>query len=255
MVSLFSFLPDYAADKVEPETAPRVVVGAASPLWLMFGGAAAAGATYWWWANRWREAVNVEALMALAPEPVSPAIEDQAVLDAPPEPMIEAAVEPVLETVVEAAGQAEAAMDTAEEIIEATADVAVETVIAANEDIAEALVEISAEVEPSDVAPVEAAPVEAVSEEAPVEAVVEAAPAIEAEAVVEAVVDDLTKLVGVGPKLAASLAELGVTKFSQIAAWTPDELASYDQLLNLKGRAERDAWVAQAKRFAAAVEA
>jgi predicted flap endonuclease-1-like 5' DNA nuclease len=56
-------------------------------------------------------------------------------------------------------------------------------------------------------------------------------------------------LVGVGPKLAASLADLGVTKFSQIAAWTPDELSSYDQLLNLKGRADRDAWIAQAKRF------
>ena len=74
--------------------------------------------------------------------------------------------------------------------------------------------------------------------------VVEAAPAA-----VAASLDDLTKLVGVGPKLAASLADLGVTKFSQIAAWTPDELASYDQLLNLKGRAEREAWIAQAKRL------
>ena len=67
MVSLFTFLPDYATDKVEPQIAPRVAVGAASPLWLMFGGAAAAGAAYWWWASRWREAVNLEALMALAP--------------------------------------------------------------------------------------------------------------------------------------------------------------------------------------------
>ena len=67
--------------------------------------------------------------------------------------------------------------------------------------------------------------------------------------------DDLTRLVGVGPKLAASLGELGVTTFSQIAAWTPDELASFDQLLNLKGRAERDAWIAQAKRFVEGVEA
>jgi predicted flap endonuclease-1-like 5' DNA nuclease len=65
----------------------------------------------------------------------------------------------------------------------------------------------------------------------------------------EATVDDLTRLVGIGPKLAASLAELGVTTFGQIAAWTPDELASYDSLLNLKGRAERDAWVAQAQRL------
>lgn len=70
----------------------------------------------------------------------------------------------------------------------------------------------------------------------------------------EAAADDLTRLVGIGPKLATSLAELGVTRFSQIAAWSPDELASIDQLLNLKGRAERDAWIAQAKRFAVSSE-
>lgn len=62
--------------------------------------------------------------------------------------------------------------------------------------------------------------------------------------------DDLTKLVGVGPKLAASLAERGVTTFAQIAAWTADDLAAVDKDLKLLGRAERDAWVAQAKRFA-----
>ena len=72
MVSIFPFLPDYTTEKAAPETAPRLMVGAASPLWLMFGGAAAAGATYWWWANRWREAVNLESMMALAPEPVAP---------------------------------------------------------------------------------------------------------------------------------------------------------------------------------------
>jgi predicted flap endonuclease-1-like 5' DNA nuclease len=48
---------------------------------------------------------------------------------------------------------------------------------------------------------------------------------------------------------------LGVTTFSQIAAWTPEELADIDLKLGLKGRAERDAWIAQAKRFAAAIEA
>jgi predicted flap endonuclease-1-like 5' DNA nuclease len=62
-------------------------------------------------------------------------------------------------------------------------------------------------------------------------------------------------LVGIGPKLAVSLADLGVTSFSQIAAWTPEDLTSIDQLLNLKGRADRDAWIAQAKRFAGATEA
>ncbi|MFY8143447.1 MAG: phasin PhaH [Caulobacter sp.] len=225
MVSLFTFLPDYSADKVEPETAPRVAVGAASPLWLMFGGAAAAGAAYWWWASRWREAVNLEALMALTPEPVAPALEAEAALDAPLEPVIEPVLEPVAEAVIDAV---EAVMDAEETALTLGAEAVVEVVA----DMGEAAVEVIAE--------------------APPEAVV--APDVVAY-IVEDSVDDLTQLVGIGPKLAASLAELGVTRFSQIAAWSPDELASIDQLLNLKGRAERDAWIAQAKRFAAATDA
>ncbi len=63
--------------------------------------------------------------------------------------------------------------------------------------------------------------------------------------------NDLTRLVGIGPKLAAALGERGVTRFEQIAAWTENDLAEVDKALDLKGRAVRDAWVAQAKRFAA----
>ena len=63
--------------------------------------------------------------------------------------------------------------------------------------------------------------------------------------------DDLTRLVGIGPKLAAALAERGVTTYAQIAAWTDQEVADLDKALDLKGRAARDAWVAQAKRFSA----
>ena len=63
--------------------------------------------------------------------------------------------------------------------------------------------------------------------------------------------DDLTLLVGIGPKLAAALAERGVTRFAHIAAWGEDELISFDKDLDLKGRAVRDAWVAQAKRLTA----
>ena len=61
--------------------------------------------------------------------------------------------------------------------------------------------------------------------------------------------DDLTRLVGIGPKLSASLAERGVTRFAHIAGWTAADLAEFDKSLDLKGRAVRDAWVAQAKRF------
>jgi len=62
--------------------------------------------------------------------------------------------------------------------------------------------------------------------------------------------EDLTRLMGIGPKLAAALAERGVTRYAQIAAWTANDLAELDKALDLKGRAVRDAWVAQAKRFA-----
>ena len=51
-------------------------------------------------------------------------------------------------------------------------------------------------------------------------------------------------------KCPAALAERGVTRYAQIAAWTADDLAEIDRALDLKGRAVRDAWVAQAKRFA-----
>ena len=63
--------------------------------------------------------------------------------------------------------------------------------------------------------------------------------------------DDLTRLVGIGPKLSVALAERGVIRFAQIAAWTEADLAEVDKALDLQGRAVRDAWVAQARRFAA----
>lgn len=72
-----------------------------------------------------------------------------------------------------------------------------------------------------------------------------------AAAVVADVPNDLTRMVGIGPKLTVALAERGVTRFAQIAAWTEADLIEVDKALNLKGRAVRDAWVAQAKRFAA----
>lgn len=65
--------------------------------------------------------------------------------------------------------------------------------------------------------------------------------------------DDLTRLTGIGPKLAASLAERGVTRFADIAGWTADDIARLDKDLKLMGRIEREAWIAQARRFADAV--
>jgi predicted flap endonuclease-1-like 5' DNA nuclease len=64
--------------------------------------------------------------------------------------------------------------------------------------------------------------------------------------------DDLTLLVGIGPKLAEALARSGVTRFAQIAAWSDADVAKLDKALDLKGRAVRDAWVAQAVKLSAA---
>ncbi len=57
---------------------------------------------------------------------------------------------------------------------------------------------------------------------------------------------------GVGPKLVALLHGLGVTHFSQIAAWSDEDIAAIDPHLGVfSGRITRDRWVEQARRLAA----
>ena len=64
--------------------------------------------------------------------------------------------------------------------------------------------------------------------------------------------DELTRMKGVGPKVAAMLNGLGVTRYDQIAAWTDDDVARIDaQLGTFKGRVTRDQWVEQARLLAA----
>jgi predicted flap endonuclease-1-like 5' DNA nuclease len=79
-------------------------------------------------------------------------------------------------------------------------------------------------------------------------------PVIEAPVVVAETVapepDDLTVMTGIGPKMAAALAERGIVRFEQIAAWSEDEIAVLDKEMKLMGRVGREAWVAQAKRLA-----
>lgn len=59
--------------------------------------------------------------------------------------------------------------------------------------------------------------------------------------------DDLTQLKGIGPKLNALLAGLGVTRFEQIARWGEEEIAKIDVHLGaFRGRIVRDRWVEQA---------
>lgn len=62
-----------------------------------------------------------------------------------------------------------------------------------------------------------------------------------------AAADNLQLLKGVGPKLAALLNSLGVTRFDQIAGWTDADIAAIDpQLGTFQGRITRDNWVDQA---------
>jgi predicted flap endonuclease-1-like 5' DNA nuclease len=63
--------------------------------------------------------------------------------------------------------------------------------------------------------------------------------------------DTLTQLKGLGPKAASRLAELGVTRFDQIASWNETDVNAIDaQMGAFKGRIARDRWVEQARFLA-----
>lgn len=119
--------------------------------------------------------------------------------------------------------------------VEAALEKAAETVVETVETVSEAVAELPAAV------------AEAVLEAAPEPEIV-IDPVVEAPVVVAP--DDLTVMTGIGPKMAALLAEKGVTTFAQIAAWTEGDIAVLDKELKLMGRVGREAWVAQAKRLA-----
>ena len=60
--------------------------------------------------------------------------------------------------------------------------------------------------------------------------------------------DDLTRIKGLGPKIATLLSEQGVTRFADIAAWNDADIERVDaQLGRFQGRIRRDAWVELAK--------
>lgn len=59
---------------------------------------------------------------------------------------------------------------------------------------------------------------------------------------------DLTQIKGLGPKIAATLAERGITRVDQIAALSPAAAAELDGTLGtFQGRMARDRWVEQAR--------
>lgn len=62
--------------------------------------------------------------------------------------------------------------------------------------------------------------------------------------------DDLKKIKGIGPVNEKALNELGIFKFSQIAAWTPSNVDWVEDFMSFPGRIEREDWIAQAKVLA-----
>ena len=98
------------------------------------------------------------------------------------------------------------------------------------------------------IAPAPTAPEPAPEIAAAPEAAPESAPVPEP---VAPAADDLTRMKGVGPRLADKLNSLGYTRFEQLAALTPDEAAALDARLgDFQGRLERDRWIEQASLLA-----
>ena len=95
-------------------------------------------------------------------------------------------------------------------------------------------------------APAKAAAKAATAKAAPAKA----APAKAAAPAADKAADDLKKLSGVGPALEKKLVAGGVTSFAQIAGWSPEDVASVDAELALKGKIEKEGWIAQAKDLA-----
>ena len=62
--------------------------------------------------------------------------------------------------------------------------------------------------------------------------------------------DNLQKITGVGPVLEQKLNGIGIFHYSQIAAWTEDEVTWVDSFLEFKGRIARDHWIDQARELA-----
>lgn len=60
-------------------------------------------------------------------------------------------------------------------------------------------------------------------------------------------VDKLQRISGIGPVIERTLHELGIFKFSQLAAWSEENKNWVNAYLAFKGRIDREKWVEQAK--------
>ena len=63
-------------------------------------------------------------------------------------------------------------------------------------------------------------------------------------------IDDLTRISGVGPKLAKKLNQAGVTRFAQIAELSDEAITQLERdVVGFNGRIKRDDWPGQARQF------
>lgn len=142
------------------------------------------------------------------------------------------------------AGEAEAA-----EAAEAEPEVAPELVAEAD-----ALVEPAADPEPApETAPEPEAAAASEADVHPSEAMLAELEGVQPEQVdkPEDGGDDLTAITGIGPRIGEVLNELGIYRYAQIAAWTPENETWIENHLSFKGRVSRENWVEQAKALMA----
>jgi predicted flap endonuclease-1-like 5' DNA nuclease len=66
--------------------------------------------------------------------------------------------------------------------------------------------------------------------------------------------DDLKRIKGIGPRNEERLHALGIWRYSQIAAWTPDNVRWVSAYLAFPGRIDREHWIDQAKALAQRTE-
>lgn len=101
---------DEGPSSLDVQKALYAPLGAASPLWFLFGGAASAGLAYWWM-TRWTDRTHLEALLAPTTVALTPEIE--------PEPLTPPAVTEILSEAAEIVeGVTAAAIDAIEEATE-----------------------------------------------------------------------------------------------------------------------------------------
>ena len=65
-----------------------------------------------------------------------------------------------------------------------------------------------------------------------------------------AVVDDLKRIRGIGVLIEKKLNSMGITGYEEIANWASADIDRVSQVLDFKGRIERENWVEQARILA-----